>query len=191
MPTRREFLQAGGLALAGLALPVSVFDAARANGGARPAARSPGTVTIRMRSDPRGARVWFDPLGVLVPPGATVRWVLEAGVHSATAYHPSNGYAPRIPSGASAWDSGLLTEPGEAFAVRLDVPGVYDYFCIPHELAGMAGRIVVAARGDTASGLDLPGPPSEGLREPSAAALAAFPDVARILREGTVNAASA
>lgn len=188
MPTRREFLQAGGLALAGLALPVPIFDAASANGGARLSGRSPGTVTIRMRSDPRGARVWFDPLGVLVPPGATVRWLLEAGVHSATAYHPSNGYAPRIPSDASSWDSGLMTEPGEAFAVRLDVPGVYDYFCIPHELAGMAGRIVVAARGGRASGLPLPGPPTEGLRRPSAAALAALPDVARILREGAVSA---
>lgn len=28
------------------------------------------------------------------------------------------------------------------------VPGVYDYFCKPHELAGMAGRIVVGEPGD-------------------------------------------
>ena len=190
MATRREFLQAGGFALAGLALPVSVFGLGRANGDAL-ADRSPGTVTIRMRSDARGARVWFDPVGVRVSPGATVRWLLEANVHSATAYHPANGYAARIPSGASPWDSGLMTEPGEAFAVRLDIPGVYDYFCIPHELAGMAGRIVVGTRGDRASPLPPAGPPSEGLRGPSAAALAAFPDVARILREGAVRAGSA
>lgn len=190
MATRREFLQAGGLALAGLALPVSVFDLGRANGDAL-ADRSPGTVTIRMRSDARGARVWFDPVGVRVSPGATVRWLLEANVHSATAYHPANGYAARIPSGATSWDSGLMTQPGQAFAVRLDVPGVYDYFCLPHEVAGMVGRIVVAAPGEKASGLFLPDPPSAGLRGPSAAARAAFPDVARILREGAVSSASA
>jgi plastocyanin len=187
--TRREFLQAGGLALAGLALPVSVFHVGRANGGAQ-ADRSLGTVTIRMRSDARGARVWFDPVGVLVPPGATVRWLLEGNVHSATAYHPANGYALRIPSGAPSWDSGLLTEPGQAFAVRLDAPGVYDYFCIPHEVAGMVGRIVVAARGASASRLPVPGSPTDWLRAPSPAALAAFPDVARILREGAVSGAS-
>ena len=143
-----------------------------------------------MRSDARGARVWFDPVGVRVQPGATIRWLLEANVHSATAYHPAYGYAPRIPPGASPWDSGLMTEPGEAFAVRLDVPGVYDYFCIPHELAGMAGRIVVALPGARTSDLDVPGPPSQGLRAPSAASLVALPDIARILRKGAVRIAN-
>jgi len=27
--------------------------------------------------------------------------------------------------------------------VVLTVPGVYDYFCTPHEMAGMVGRIIV------------------------------------------------
>ncbi len=31
--------------------------------------------------------------------------------------------------------------------MTLTVPGVYDYFCIPHEMAGMLGRIVVASPG--------------------------------------------
>jgi plastocyanin len=143
-----------------------------------------------MRSDDRGARVWFDPVGVRVPPGATIRWLLEANVHSATAYHPATGYALRIPPGAPPWDSGLLTVPGQAFAVRLETPGTYDYFCIPHELAGMAGRIVVAAPGTRASEVAAPGPPPEGLRAPSAASLAALPDIARILREGAVTIAN-
>ncbi|HET9332054.1 MAG TPA: plastocyanin/azurin family copper-binding protein [Gemmatimonadota bacterium] len=190
MPNRRQFLQAGGLALAGLALPTSLFDLDRANAGGQPG-RSSGTVTIRMRSDDRGARVWFDPVGVRVPPGATIRWLLDANVHSATAYHPANGYAPRIPPDAPPWDSGLMTVPGQAFAVQLDVPGMYDYFCAPHELAGMAGRIVVAARGTRASEVVVPGPPPEGLRAASAASLAVLPDIARILREGAVTIANA
>jgi PAS domain S-box-containing protein len=52
-------------------------------------------------------------------------------------------------------------------------------------------RIVVAGRGGSGADLPPPGPAPAGLRGPSAAALAAFPDVARILREGAVSAASA
>ena len=37
--------------------------------------------------------------------------------------------------------------PGESFAVELTEPGVYDYYCIPHEHAGMVGRIVVGGPG--------------------------------------------
>lgn len=186
MPTRRAFLQAGGLALAGLALPRSPWFDERA-GTIGDGGRS-GATTIRMRSDARGARVWFDPLGVRIAPGDTVRWILESGVHSATAYHPSNGgYAARIPAGAPSWDSGLLIEPGQSYSVRLLVPGVYDYFCLPHELAGMAGRIVVAARDASPGDVTEPARAPDGLRSPSAPALAALPAVARILREGRVN----
>src|SRR5688572_9165897 len=96
-----------------------------------------------MRSDSLGARVWFDPIGRLVTPGTTVRWALVDGVHSTTAYHPANGRPLRIPEGARPWDSGILKEPGAGFEVRLTVPGVYDFFCLPHEAAGMVGRIVV------------------------------------------------
>ena len=39
--------------------------------------------------------------------------------------------------------SGYLVEPGDRFEVTLTVPGVYDYFCTPHEAAGMVGRIIV------------------------------------------------
>ena len=96
-----------------------------------------------------GSHVWFDPIGLLVRPGQTVRWTnREAGnVHTATAYHPANLDRPlRIPRAALPWDSDYLM-PGESFAVELTEPGVYDYFCIPHEHAGMVGRIVVGGLG--------------------------------------------
>ena len=83
---RREVLQAGGLVLAGLAARALL----------RPA-RAGGVVEIRLRSDRLGAHVWFDPIGVLMEPGQTVRWVNEANVHTSTAYHPANdGHALRI-----------------------------------------------------------------------------------------------
>lgn len=134
MLTRREVLTAGGLALAGLAVP----------GYARPAR----VVEIHMRSDPRGAEVWFDPIGVLIEPGQTIRWVVSANVHTTTAYHPRNDrHSLRIPDAAAPWDSGFLVNPGDRFEVTLTAEGVYDYYCAPHEEAGMVGRIVVGRPG--------------------------------------------
>ncbi len=188
MPTRREFLRAGGLALAGLAAPWldTRLPGARLLASAAVAAAD-RVAEIRMRSDALGSRVWFDPIGLRVMPGTTVRWVLEGNVHSATAYHPSNGFASRIPAGAEPWDSGMLTEPGQSFAVRLAVPGVYDYYCIPHEMAGMVGRIVVAPEGADVDAIREPGQATGGLKPPSPAALAAFPPIASILRGGAVR----
>jgi hypothetical protein len=64
--------------------------------------------------------------------------------NTSTAYHPDNdGHALRIPEAAESWDSGYLVEPGDQFEVTLTVEGVYDYFCTPHEMAVMVGRIIV------------------------------------------------
>lgn len=190
MATRREFLRAGGWTLAGLTAAGVVPRLAGTGLGSLFAAPAGGVVEIRMRSDARGSRVWFDPLGLRVAPGTTVRWVLEANVHSATSYHPdTGGWARRIPAGAEPWDSGMLTEPGQTFERRVDVPGVYDYYCIPHEMAGMIGRIVVAPAG--ASGIEFQEPEAaRGLRPPSAAALAAFPSIEAIVRNGSVRLAA-
>lgn len=170
---RRGLLRAGGLVLAGLAAPAVLR---RALAG--------GIVEIRLMSDRLGSRVWFDPIGLLVEPGQTVRWVNEAGVHTSTAYHPANEGRPlRIPEEAEPWDSGYLVEPGEHFEVTLPVPGVYDYCCAPHEAAGMVGRIVVGepvgpgARPFGESGEAVP-----------PAARAAFPSVAAIMSQRIVRA---
>ncbi len=185
MPTRREFLltagrTAGGLMLAGLARP-------------RWAVGAPGTVDIGMLSDPLGTTVWFDPIGILVAPGTTVRWTVHANVHTTTAYHPANDHhSLRIPEKAEPWDSKFLVNPGDHVTVTLTVPGVYDYFCRPHEAAGMVGRIVVG----TPSG---PGalpfdyfrgrPGTEAWVPVPAAAQKAFPSVSRIMRARVVRRA--
>jgi plastocyanin len=188
MATRREFLMAGGSVLAGLALPPWPGRSAGLVGGPRRGRLADRLVEIRMKSDARGARVWFDPIGVRVPPGTVVRWVLDAGAHSTTAYHPSNAnHALRIPATAGPWDSGILIEPGQAFEQRLEVPGVYDYYCMPHELAGMVGRILVVPRGDQELEPPEPAPSSEGSRAVPAAALAAFPAIEEIRRKGVVR----
>lgn len=130
--TRREWLRSGGLALAGLLL----------SRGPAPAASV--VAEIRLRSNADGGRVWFDPVGLWVARGTTIRWVNESNVHTATAYHPANdNHALRVPRRAAPWDSGYLVNPGDGFEIMLSEPGVYDYYCAPHEAAGMVGRIIV------------------------------------------------
>lgn len=108
---------------------------------------------------------YFDPIGLYVEPGTTVRFEIEAGSHSATAYED------RIPTGATPFDSGVLSEAG--FYHTFDVRGTYDFYCIPHKSMGMVGRIVV---GD-------PGGPAEGSPIPEGA----VPDSGTIVEQGTVT----
>jgi plastocyanin len=163
--TRRHLLAAA----AALAVPRLAFGAG-------------GAVEIAMQGRGDGSHVWFDPVGVRVMPGQTVRWTnREAGnVHTTTAYHPENfGRQQRIPAAAKPWNSDYLL-PGESFAVVLTEPGVYDCYCIPHEHAGMVGRIVV---GETIPA-DWHGWPDGDLPE---VALEAFPLAEAILRQGNVR----
>ena len=128
-----------------------------------------------------GSRVWFDPLGLRIEVGQAVRWSnRDAGnSHTATCYHPGLSERPlRIPHDAEPWDSGYLL-PNDTFSLTLTVPGVYDYYCSPHEMAGMVGRIVVGA-------------PEEGWLETESstlpeAALQAFPSVEEIMAKGVVR----
>jgi plastocyanin len=181
MTTRRGFIQGGGAALASLALPLWW--------------RAPGplakVVEIAMRSDKLGSKVWFDPVGLFVEPGTTIRWVVRENVHTTTAYHPKNGHhSLRIPAQAKPWDSGFLVNPGDHFDVTLTAAGVYDYFCMPHEAAGMVGRVVVGRpEGPGALPFDyFKGEAGTGdwLAVP-AAAQRAFPAIDRILRERLVR----
>jgi plastocyanin len=160
--SRRHVLALGGAAIA--ASHLSRF------------AEAAGAVEVVMRGDTLGSEVWFDPKGLLVGPGTTVTWRNDdrANSHTATAFHPANRDHPlRIPVGAEPWNSDYLL-PGMTFAVTLTVPGVYDYFCIPHEMAGMVGRIVVMAPGAGATPL------------PEGEVDGRFPPVAEIVRLGAV-----
>ena len=157
-----------------------------------PLVRAGGVVEIRLRSDTLGTKVRFDPIGVLIEPGQTVRWVNESNVHTSTAYHPDNdGHALRIPEAAEPWDSGYLVEPGDSFEVTLTAPGVYDYYCAPHEMAGMVGRIIVGEpSGPGALPFDyFEGDPTKDWRPVPPAAQAAFPTIARIMDKRVVQAA--
>ncbi|MET0527024.1 MAG: plastocyanin/azurin family copper-binding protein [Microvirga sp.] len=169
MVSRRRILRIGGGILAGLAWP------------RLPLAEEP--VTIRMQGNKDGSHVWFDPMGLRIQPGQTLRWInMDLGnSHTTTAYHPRNFERPRrIPESAEPWNSDYLL-PNETFSITLTAEGVYDFFCIPHEHAGMVGRIVV-------------GHPTERDRTTTSAAepipeaaLRAFPTVEEIMDRGMVR----
>lgn len=142
-----------------------------------------------MQGNADGSKVWFDPIGVLVQPGQMIRWTNHdpGNAHTTTAYHPKNfEHVRRVPEGAEPWNSDYLL-PNETFAVALTIDGVYDYFCVPHEHAGMVGRIVVGRptrAGMSNLGASGAGPNAQPIPE---AAHRAFPAVEDILRHGAVR----
>lgn len=153
-------------------------------------AQSSGQVVeIHMKSDAAGAVVGFDPVGVLLQPGQTVRWICDANVHTTTAYSPKNdNHSLRIPDAAAAWASDFLL-PGESFEVKLTVEGVYDYFCAPHEMAGMVGRLIVGnAVGPGSLSFDYFEAQGRHWKPVPPAAQKAFPTVADIERQRIVHA---
>jgi len=170
--SRRGILGLGGGAAVALALRCSTASA-------------DDFVEIAMQGRTDGSKVWFDPIGVLIKPGQTVRWTNRnpGNSHTTTAYNPANFGRPlRMPDGATPWNSDFLL-PNEGFSVTLTVEGVYDYYCIPHEHAGMVGRIIVGRPGpDDQTQASDPGDLPE-------AALKAFPAVEEILTKGTVRVA--
>lgn len=171
--SRRHILQIGGGLLAGLSLPRLPLAAE--------------AVEIRMQGNADGSHVWFDPIGLHIRPGQTIRWVNRdpGNSHTATAYHPKNFERPRrIPESAEPWNSDYLL-PNETFSVTLSVEGVYDFFCLPHEHAGMVGRIIVGDPGRSPVG-SLPAQAAG--REPiPEIALRAFPSIDEIMRRGMIK----
>jgi plastocyanin len=92
---RRKMLMASGGLIAGLVL------SGRSRGE-----NSTREIEIHMRSDATGAHVGFDPIGLLIEPGLTIRWICDVNVHTTAAYHPSNdNHSLRIPLAVQPWAS--------------------------------------------------------------------------------------
>jgi len=155
------------------------------------AAALAGTVEIRLVQTPEG-KAYFDPAGVHIVLGDTVRWVQVSGFHSITAYHPKNdNHELRIPQAAQPWDSDILLaqspKPDATFEHVFTVAGVYDYFCKPHELAGMVGRIVVGEPGDGPGTKPFGYAPDARWKPVPEVARKALPSIAEIVQTGKVR----
>jgi plastocyanin len=87
----------------------------------------------------------FSPAEITIAPGDTVTWVNTTDqVHTSSADPEiaTDQNNVQLPEGADTWHSGNI-EPGEEYSVTLDVPGMYVYFCYPHQDGGMIGVIIV------------------------------------------------
>ena len=141
--TRREAVRAGGAVVVGVGL------AGCSGGGGGGSGGGDGN-TVDMTDE-----LVFDPETLTVSAGTTVVWENVGAVgHSVTAYEDG------IPSGASYWASGDFDSEqaardayapggpgdvgqGDTYEHTFETAGTHEYFCIPHESAGMVGTIEV------------------------------------------------
>ncbi|WP_440999278.1 cupredoxin domain-containing protein [Fodinibius sp. SL11] len=100
------------------------------------------TVTVEVKGTDADAR--FDPVVVAVNPGDVIEFIVREGLHTVTAYHPTNRRPKRIPDLAKPFDSGLM-EQGDQWFLNIKEEGVYDYFCLPHEKMGHVGRVIAGS----------------------------------------------
>ena len=70
---------------------------------------------------------------------------LENGIPEEADYFATGGYEDEA-TARDAWHdrTGGRLAPRDTFEITFDVPGTYDYICIPHVNGGMVGRIVVS-----------------------------------------------
>ena len=152
-------------------------------------------VEVKLIASPDG-KVYFDPIGIRVEPGDIVRWIQTSGYHSVTAYHPENdNHELRIPDNATPWDSGILMgqypAPGSVFEHKFTAEGVYDYFCRPHEQAGMVGRIIVGRPLDGPGTQPFNYAPGRHWKPVPEVARKQFPSIEEILAKGIVRSPGA
>jgi|AntRauTorcE11897_2_1112592.scaffolds.fasta_scaffold02628_7 plastocyanin len=102
-------------------------------------ASPPDTLVVKVLGTHDDAR--FEPAVIQVQPGDVIRFEVVEGLHTVTAYHPDNRRPLRLPKTTSSFDSGILNA-GDRWSLFIEEEGVFDYFCLPHEKLGHAGRII-------------------------------------------------
>lgn len=97
----------------------------------------------------------FRPQEVTVAVGETVTWRnTSARTHTVTAYEDAipeaaeyfatGGYDDEETAREEWWrDRGGALENADEFTHTFEIPGRYDYVCIPHEQGGMIGAVIV------------------------------------------------
>ena len=90
-------------------------------------------VVQMLNQNEEGERQVFDPPVIMIDEGGSVLFqATDRG-------HNSEANEDMIPEGAEPW-SGAINEDIE---VEFTVPGVYGYYCTPHQSAGMVGLVLV------------------------------------------------
>lgn len=124
------------------------------------------SLEIRPRENIPIPEFYFEPTGLAIDVGDTVRFNLATPHHNINAYHPAFGYTQRVPSDVPPYSSPILTA-GDYWLYTFQTEGVHNIMCAPHELFGMVGSIVVgSATGPGANPVGEAPAPSEQSRPP-------------------------
>lgn len=99
---------------------------------------------IRPRQDVPIPEFYFEPTGLAIEVGDTVRFDMATPHHNVNAYHPAFGYTQRVPDGTPPYSSPVLGA-GDYWLRTFETEGVHNIMCAPHELFGMVGTIVVGS----------------------------------------------
>ncbi len=90
-------------------------------------------------------RLQFVPAEIRIKVGDTVEW-RNTGSYPHTVTADPNRAARKanieLPDGVQPFGSGRMGA-GATFRYTFNTPGIYRYVCLPHEGAGMLGRVVV------------------------------------------------
>lgn len=87
----------------------------------------------------------YQPSQIIIPLGGTAEWKnVSQLTHTVTADPALAAHEADVllPEGATPLNSGNIL-PRQTFVHSFPVPGTYRYFCIPHEVGGMIGEIIV------------------------------------------------
>jgi plastocyanin len=88
---------------------------------------------------------YYTPEKVTIKAGETIEWINDGDTIHSVSTEAGNAQNPKdvsLPAGAQPFDSGFVA-PGGKYDYTFRVPGTYHYFCLPHEMAGMVGTVVV------------------------------------------------
>ena len=115
------------------------------------------SVTVTVGAKANGGTFGFGPAAVRVSPGTKVTFDWASDTHTVTVQSQ--------PDGADWQGHDDIEDTGFSYSHTFETPGIYEYYCIPHEAMGMKGAIVVgdAQAGSQASGSQASGSSSFGL----------------------------
>ena len=96
----------------------------------------------------------FEPAELTVSQGDTVAWPHAAGeAHSVSAYQDdvpedagywASGGFESEEAARTGWENGQgAVQSGQTYVHTFETTGTHEYFCIPHEAAGMVGSVTV------------------------------------------------
>ena len=123
-----------------LGCAATASEAASPSGGAQSAEQPKPAAVVGMTGTLK-----YDPAKITVKVGDTVEWRNTSLISHTVTADPALAKDKKnvlLPDGAKPFNSGDMPRKA-TFRYTFTVPGLYRYFCIPHEKMGMVGEVIV------------------------------------------------